>query len=253
VGSIIGDLSSPALRNCRFWVKRIYLINVPKQCKYVNGDCSDVFGTGATALSNGVPEGFSGASGLPYYVYETPSASSGADGFYNWSDPSAWTEGSTMELDDDPEQLAGLTSVSFTEAEGKIYQEPNASIPANNGNRVSVERDFYCYPNSSVPEKISDGDLNSKVDYTTKLVVETEVTISGKDHTYYYPISIPYVQPNYAYTISSITLKRLGSTDPFHTVTTADCTFSLSVREWDEGSISGDNNGETDEEGDFEI
>ena len=77
-------------------------------------------------------------------------------------------------------------------------------------------------------------------------------TTGGNTITYYYPLSIPYIQPNYAYTIGDVKIKRLGSLDPFTPVSTAECTFTVKVRDWDAGDIIGEFNNETSGD-DFEI
>lgn len=253
IGDIIGDFDSPALRQSRFWVKRVYLVNVPKQAKYINGDYTDAFGSGATAPKD-APAGFLRSGDLPYYAYVAPAENASENGFYNWADPGKWTESSTLEIESTKKNVPVLTSLGITENKGKLYEENGAAIHAIAGHKLTLNQDFYCYPNSSVPFVVEEGMTEDqiKVDYTTKLVVETEVTINKKNYTYYYPISIPYVQPNYAYKIGSITLKRLGSKDPFHPVSSAECDFSITVKPWEAGEIGGKDNGK-DSDGNFVI
>jgi len=251
IGTVKGDFTSPALRQSKFVVKKIYLVNVPKQVKYVNGDATDVFGSGDKALSSGYPSIFTPASsGMKYYVYDAPAESDAANGFYNWMNPDTFNASTqTMTLSDNS-AVQALTVKTYSESEGKLFAESGASVNALSDNTLKANVYFYCYPNSS--EANTGSENMTEADFTTKLVIETELTLEGKTSTFYYPISIPYIQPNYAYTVNSLTIKRLGSTDPFHPVSTAECTFKVTVQDWYSGDIVGEYNGETSDDS-FEI
>ena len=227
-------------------------MNVPKQAKYVNGDAVDVFGVaGANALEStdaGYPAIFTPSGSLKYYAYKVPAASSAAaDGLYSYMAKEGWSASSLNTL------LTGNSDVvkSFTykeyTADNQLYVTTGSATPHLTGHKLEANLYFYSYPNCSVPATTQEG-----VDNTTKVIIETELQNGSSPITYYYPISIPYVQPNYAYTIGDVKIKRLGSLDPFTPVSTATCSFSISVRNWDTGDIVGEYNNETSND-DFEI
>jgi len=249
IGSIKGDFTAPGLREKDFVVKRIYLMNVAKQANYVNGSWKDVFGDEQRGTITEAPEGFKAAVEVgKYYAYAAPTAnSSQPDGFWNWMDHTTYQEGTPVVLSND-EAVKALTLKEYTADQGLIYSSDQAKTPLE-GNTMNLGEYFYAYPNSSVPAtKMED------VDMTTKLVIETQITIDSEPITYYYPLSIPYLQPNYAYTIGTVTIHRLGSKDPFHPVSTANCSFTITVQDWDTGEIVGQFNNEVEgSEGDFEI
>ena len=214
-----------------------------KQAKMVNGDWSDIFGTesGNTALPDGHllwPEGFIANGTMKYYKYAVPSVGDGNDGFWNWMTPANFVNGTTTSdsfLSTDT-NVRLMTQFTTSGGEGVLY-----GTGANASHNYLPGKFFYAYPNASPAER-----NNSETpDYTTKLVIETEISVHGKTVTSFYPISIPYLQPNYAYTIENVTLTRLGSNNPFIPVTTAECTFSIVVSDWHTGVITGKYNNET--------
>ncbi len=89
---------------------------------------------------------------------------------------------------------------------------------------LSASHYFYVYPNNTAT------DTQSIIwsPRFTRLVVEA--TLGGK--TYYYPISIPSIQPNKTYTVSELTITRPGSDSPDIPVSSATCTFSIAVTDW---------------------
>ncbi len=243
IEKITGGFTSPALQSSTFTVKKLYLVNVAKQAKMVNGDWSDVFGTesGNTALPDGHllwPEGFIANGTMKYYKYAVPSVGDGNDGFWNWMTPANFVNGTTTSdsfLSTDT-NVRLMTQFTTSGGEGVLY-----GTGANASHNYLPGKFFYAYPNASPAER-----NNSETpDYTTKLVIETEISVHGKTVTSFYPISIPYLQPNYAYTIENVTLTRLGSNNPFIPVTTAECTFSIVVSDWHTGVITGKYNNET--------
>ncbi|GEM_PF-1614962 len=249
IGSIKGDFTAPGLREKTFEVKRIYLMNVAKQANYVNGSWKDVFGDETRGTVTAAPEGFKAAVEVgKYYAFAAPAANStDANGMWNWMDHLTFNQGDPVILSDDA-AVKALTLKEYTGDEGLIYSSDSERTVLE-GNTMTLGEYFYAYPNSSVP-----GAEMEDVDMTTKLVIETQITIDSEPITYYYPLSIPYMQPNYAYTIGNVTIHRLGSKDPFHPVSTANCTFTVTVRDWDTGEIVGKyNNGVEGSDGDFEI
>ena len=227
IEKITGAFTSPSLQASTFTIKKIYLVNTPRQAKMVNGDWSDVFGTenAGTALPDGHalwPAGFVANGQMKYYKYSVPSVSDGNDGFWNWMSPASFVNGTTTSdsfLSTDA-NVRQMTQYITSGGEGVLY-----GTGANASHNYLPAKYFYAYPNSSAAERNN----SETVDYTTKLVIETEITVHGRTVTSYYPISIPYVQPNYAYTIENVTITRLGSNNPFQPVTTAECTFSIIV------------------------
>ena len=239
-GYIQGAFESPALRSLSFAVNRVYLMNVPKQAKFVNGDAPDVFGSiGTTAFTEGanypdifVPAIKEGTTLLPYYKFADPALNgTQANGYYNWFNATDFNNTKTVTLDATANVMTTETITS-----GVIY--PGAGTD----HKITLNRNFYTYPN---PAAHSTAD--NVADNTTKVVVETTLHINGADKKYYYPISIPYTQPNYFYKIESLTIKRLGSDNPSLPVTKAVCEFTVTVRDWDTGEIVGQFNNETSE------
>ncbi len=87
---------------------------------------------------------------------------------------------------------------------------------------------FYVYPNPT--EQDSQAEVFSA--RHTRIVVETE--LGGT--TYYYPITIGNIVRNKKYTVTGLTITRPGSIDPDVPVTSSECSFSISVNDWEEGS-----------------
>ena len=239
-GYIQGAFESPALRKLSFTVNRVYLMNVPKQAKFVNGDAPDVFGTiGTTAFTEGVnfpgifvPAIKEGTTLFPYYKFADPALNgTQANGYYNWFDATDFNNTKIVTLD-------ATANVMTTEtiSSGIIYPGTGTD------HKVTLNRNFYTYPNPAIHSS-----ADNVADNTTKVVVETTLHINGADKKYYYPVSIPYTQPNYYYKIESLTIKRLGSDNPSLPVTKAVCDFTVTVRDWETGEIVGQFNNETSE------
>ena len=93
-----------------------------------------------------------------------------------------------------------------------------------NGATYSTVHSFYAYPNPTV-------DDSSETTWSarhTRLVLKTTL---GTD-TYYYPITLPSLEPNKSYEIENLTITRPGSDSPDVPVSFADCTFDLHVLDW---------------------
>ena len=250
IGTVTGAFTAPRLQQSDFSVTRIYLMNVPKQAKYVNGGVSDIFGeNGSTAISaggTGYPATFSPSESLPYYLYSAPDLSSQtASGMYSYLRKESWTPAElSSQLSGLPENVKSLTCLDVNKY---LFVEESSGNTFESGHVLQANQYFYTYPNPFEAASTPD-----TVDNTTKLVIETSLKTDSGNVTYYYPISIPYVQPNYAYTIGDVTIKRLGSTNPFTPVSTAECTFTITVKKWDTGDIVGSFNNETSSDN-FEI
>lgn len=94
---------------------------------------------------------------------------------------------------------------------------------------------FYAYPNREA--YASSATWSSRA---TLLVVEC--TFKGatdtNETTYYYPIAVENIESNKKYIIPELIITRLGSQDPHEEVTFADCSFSVTVKDWDKPSMS---------------
>ena len=97
-----------------------------------------------------------------------------------------------------------------------------------NKESYNTNHSFYCYPNPTT----SDTSAEIWSPRYTRLVIET--TLGGI--TYYYPISIPGIQANHTYTVTSLKITRPGSTDPDVPVSSAECTFSVTGNDWITGT-----------------
>lgn len=87
----------------------------------------------------------------------------------------------------------------------------------------------YCYPNPVATDTSAKGDWTERF---TRAVLEAQ--IGGV--TYYYPISLPGLKTNTAYTISLV-VTRLGSDDPDVPVTTNEISYTLDIVDWKEGAF----------------
>ncbi len=213
-----------------------------KQARYVNGNHSNVFGTEESGTLKPFPEGY--GTDAKYYHFAVPAANgSDTNGFYNWADAGSFKSGDAFPINESTKEL---TAKLFGADEILLYAG-NSGKTEQTGNKLVMNHSFYAYPNSSEPAATQD-----ETDMTTKLIIETEYTEGETSKTYYYPISIPFMQPNYAYTIGTVTLHRLGSETPFKPVSSSDCSFEITVRNWDTGDIVGKFNHETTGD-DFEI
>lgn len=228
VEQISGDFASPALRQKDFRVRRIFLAYAPKQAKLVNGSYEDVFGTAESFSAGGVT--------LPrYYRFALPSEQ--AEDTNGYHTP-AVVGGNGQVAVTAATHAAELTAREYTPAEGMLFCSPGGSTPALPGNKMTPQLYLYMYPNGA-----DQATVEGTADFTTKLIIETEM----QGTIYYYPISLGYTQPNHAYTVNDVRITRLGSTDPNLPVTTASCSFTIQVSDWETGDIIGSFNNEKNE------
>lgn len=93
---------------------------------------------------------------------------------------------------------------------------------------------FYAYPNSQ--SYVASNTWSTRA---TLLVVECSFkAVGGTAKTYYYPIPVEGLASNKKYIIPELIVTRLGSDDPAKEITFADCTFSVTVQDWDETTLS---------------
>ena len=234
IGSIIPDFGTEAATFGKVSLKRIFLLNVPKRTRLLNGDHLDVLGRYAPT-----PDEVLLAPDAPhFYDFPAPSPDNGDDGLWNHVSAEDVQEGN-ISLSKEAEALGAWSPSS---SKGTL---------CDNGRKFNLSGDkvLYGYPNSSTPSSSS-----SIRDETTKVVLEVEFKFASGNaaRTLYYPISIPYMQPHYCYRISSVTLRKLGSEDPNVTLDESYCNFILTIAPWIQGEITGSYNG-TSSEGRFTL
>lgn len=109
-----------------------------------------------------------------------------------------------------------------------LVHERLEDVSIKAGNPYTTPAYFYVYPNSTT----LDSQTSPFSARLTRLVVETELGGS----TYYYPITISNIECNKKYTVTNLTITRPGSIDPDVPMTSGECTFSISVSDWEEGT-----------------
>ena len=93
-----------------------------------------------------------------------------------------------------------------------------------NSSAFETECRHYCYPNPTV------GDSQATVWSArhTRMVIEV---LLGSE-TFYYPITMPVLEPGKSYEIENLTITRKGSDSPDQPVSLSDATFEISVKNW---------------------
>ena len=61
-----------------------------------------------------------------------------------------------------------------------------------------------------------------------------ETVISGK--TFYYPVTLPVIEPNHTYEITDIRISRLGSTSPDIPVEVGAAQLLVTIKSWEKGT-----------------
>lgn len=109
--------------------------------------------------------------------------------------------------------------------DGSLPELTHDNTEANivNGNYWSLNYRYYAYPNDS-----EDSTDDNWCPRKTRLVLKT--TLGGK--IYYYPITLPELEPNKSYEIENLTITRPGSDDPDKPVTFQEATFNINVLPW---------------------
>lgn len=92
----------------------------------------------------------------------------------------------------------------------------------------NISSHFYCYPNSTDSDAAG-GEWSPR---HTRIVVET--VISGK--TFYYPVTLPVIEPNHTYEITDIRISRLGSTSPDIPVEVGAAQLLVTIKSWEKGT-----------------
>lgn len=113
------------------------------------------------------------------------------------------------------------SSVDSMTYDGGINAVVTSSAPHD------VLHTFYCYPNPTA----NDANAGTWSPRHTRLVIETTLG----DKTYYYPITMPVIERNKTYSVTELVVTRPGSDDPDKPVSTEECTYSVSVEEWETG------------------
>lgn len=107
-----------------------------------------------------------------------------------------------------------------------LYKSINSSLTSSSP--LQNEEYFYVYPNPTASDN-SDETFSPRF---TRLVVEA--TLGGT--IYYYPISLPNLERNKTYTVSSLKITRPGSDNPDKEITSAECPFNIVVEDWIPGT-----------------
>ena len=123
-------------------------------------------------------------------------------------------------LDGDPESWHNARRYDGTLPE-ITYDDSDAGIV--NDNYCPLNYRYYAYPNDS-----EDSTEDEWCPRRTRLVLKT--TLGGK--VYYYPITLPELEPNKSYEIENLTITRPGSDNPDIPVTFQDATFEINVLPW---------------------
>ena len=122
-----------------------------------------------------------------------------------------------------PKTWHNMAGHKDTSLDALLHAEVNKTIAA--GSRLQAGQYFYVYPNPVTEEN---AEVSSGTSLLTKLVVEA--SLDGK--TCYYTISLPGLQSNKTYTISSLTITRPGTDNPDEEITSEECPFSIEVEDW---------------------
>lgn len=82
----------------------------------------------------------------------------------------------------------------------------------------------YCYPNPTV----ADSQATTWSARHTRMVIEV---LLGSE-TFYYPITLPVLEPGKSYEIENLTITRKGSSNPDQPISLSDADFEISVKDW---------------------
>lgn len=94
---------------------------------------------------------------------------------------------------------------------------------------------LYGMPNATPQATLDANGYQHEEDFVTKLVLKT--SLGGE--TFWYPISIPDMKPNYYYKVSTIIVNNKGVENPNDYVEVGVITATLNVLDWNEEFISG--------------
>ncbi|MBR1698774.1 MAG: hypothetical protein IJ714_03190 [Bacteroidales bacterium] len=112
------------------------------------------------------------------------------------------------------EEVSGLTSLLATyEGSHNLNNAPFETIGYH-----------YCYPNPTT----ADSQSTTWSARHTRIVIEVQL---GSD-TFYYPITLPVLEPGKSYEIENLTITRKGSSDPDQPISLSDATFEISAKNW---------------------
>lgn len=112
-----------------------------------------------------------------------------------------------------------------SEADALLHDAADAVLVENTPYEANSV--FYVYPNPTADDSQAD-EFSAR---HTRIVVET--SLGGT--TYYYPITVGGIERNKKYTIRNLTITRPGSIDPDVPVTSGECSFTITVSDWEEG------------------
>lgn len=107
-----------------------------------------------------------------------------------------------------------------------LYADVSQALAA--GSTLMANQYFYVYPNPVTVDSTSGSTESEFTPRFTRLVVEAMMN----NETCYYAISLPKLESNKAYSISRLTITRLGSDNPDQEITSEECPFSIEVEDW---------------------
>lgn len=131
------------------------------------------------------------------------------------------------ELTDAPTEWVNKRVLGTGSVPDALVKSDLSSITADlNSAPFDTDSYFYSYPNPTV----EDSQSTTWSARHTRLVVGVQL---GSDYTvYYYPITLPVMEPGKSYEIENLTITRKGSDHPDTPVSLADATFEISVKPW---------------------
>ena len=108
-------------------------------------------------------------------------------------------------------------------SEQAAFTHDAPAVTITNNANYDTAHSFYAYPNAA-----DDSSAAVWSPRRTRLVLKTTL---GTD-TYYYPITLPALEPNKSYEIENLTLTRPGSDNPDQPVSFQDASFEVNVVSW---------------------
>lgn len=102
----------------------------------------------------------------------------------------------------------------------------SSSCGNHNLNNSAYDTDcfHYCYPNPTV----ADSQSSTWSARHTRMVIEV---LLGSE-TFYYPVTLPVLEPGKSYEIENLTITRKGSNNPDQPISLSEADFEISVKEW---------------------
>lgn len=106
--------------------------------------------------------------------------------------------------------------------------DANINTSLTNGSSYDVAHSFYCCPNPTS----SDSQGGTWSARRTRLVVEAQ--LDGV--TMYYPVTLPQIQPNRTYTVSSLVITGKGASSPDAVIEKSTVSATVTIKDWASGA-----------------